>query len=135
MSISWRKSGILPLNDSGCILLRCNTRSCKAKALVKYKFDDSDLETWEENRQNLRNPRNWEVAEKKGGIAHNCGMEVNFCHSDTENFAADYINFRLNLVPCETAWAEAQKAWETGLGAEVDGIIYGMKVLICIYFI
>ena len=68
------------------------------------------------------------------GIAHNCDKTVKFCYSDTENFAADYnivyiITLRLNLVACETAWGEAQKAWETGLGAELDGIIYGVKVI------
>ena len=129
MAIAWRKSGILPVNDSGSIFLRCNKRSCKAKALVKYKFDNSHLEKWTENRQNLRNTKNWEVVEKYCGIAHSCDMKVKLCHSDTENFAEDYIALRLNLVSCETAWGEAQKSWETGLGAELDGIIYGVKVI------
>ena len=129
MVISWRKGGTLPLNDAGSIYLRCKKKSCKAKALVKYKFDDRHLENWNENFQSLRNTKNWEVAEKYCGIAHNCDMTVKFCHSDTENFADDYIGLRLNLVSCETAWGEAQKSWETGLGAELDGIIYGVKVI------
>ena len=104
-------------------------KTCKAKTLVKYKFDHTHLENWNENCQNLRNTKNWEVAEKYCDIAHNCDMKVKFCHSDTENFAADYITLRLNLVACETAWGEAQKAWETGLGAVLDGIIYGVKVI------
>ena len=54
MAIAWRKSGILPINDAGSIFLRCNKRSCKAKALVKYKFDNEHLENWTENRQSLR---------------------------------------------------------------------------------
>ena len=46
-----------------------------------------------------------------------------------KNLDGLYITLRLNLVACETAWGEAQKAWETGLGAELDGIIYGVKVI------
>ena len=59
------------------------------------------------------------MAHKIGTILHkifNIKIQVKF---DIQNLT----------LTCETAWGEAQKAWETGLGAELDGIIYGVKVI------
>ena len=127
MRMSWKKSGTLPMNKNGFINLRCKFHKCHAKAQIKYKNDMGHLTDWGNFKHALRDTRNWETREHRD-IPHTCGSNVKFFYSDSENFGYDYIEKRLHLMPSEIAFTQTRKEWRSGISAELDGAIAGLKV-------
>ena len=121
---SVRKRGELPLDKNKCIKLRCNSRHCRAKALIKCR-DMSLIET--ADYKTLRsNPDLWIIFEFCN-TPHTCGNAVPYYYSDKRNFGEDFRKYKSEYNDgTKCAWTMAQKDWTSGFGPGFDGIVQGL---------
>ena len=125
MVLSYRVQGVLPFNKHGCLKLRCSTRGCYAKALIKC--GDNQLLENGDYKALRSNPDLWTLF-ATADIAHNCGKKVPYYYSDKINFGEDYRQLReLYDDGTDLAWTMATKTWTSGFGPQFDGMIQGLK--------